>query len=172
MGPSEVKVPSVFTEYPSRPVTAPSIHAAKIVSVKAKGFWMQALVLSLLILWADTATASWLRVVGGEQGTIYVSHHLITIDRERRTVLVLMDWNEPVSGVRSVQIVEEVDCRSKRFRKLKTESFSGNMAKGLLLNVEQSSAEWTEPASGSWAQNVVDFTCAIDRASGASGWRA
>ena len=116
-----MKVPSVFTEFASRPDTAPSIHAAKIISGKTKGFWMRALVLSLLILWADTATASWLRVVGGEKGTIYVSPHLITVDGERRTVLVLMDWNEPVSGVRSVQIVEEVDCGSKRFRKLKTE---------------------------------------------------
>ncbi len=119
------------------------------------------LTLTALLMAAGSVQAQWIRIVGSERGTIYLGANLLAQRGHVRQFWVLMDWDKPVGGVRSVQILEEADCLKRIYRKLQTETFSGAMGDGQRVQIDSQVTDWVTPGADSWAASVVDAACAL-----------
>lgn len=130
---------------------------------------MRAALLAMLLLAAAPAWAAWTKVAEEGGTTIYVDPAAVGVSGNVRRAPVVQDYAQAESGgVRSRQVLYEVDCAAERLRSLAVSEHDEPMAQGKWLASAERESDWIYVASRTGSslpprtpyRPIVRFVCA------------
>jgi len=129
---------------------------------------MRAILTGVLVLAATSAWAEWVKVTETNDTVSYVDPATIVNKGSFRQVSVIQDYaTQGPGGVRSRQVLYEIDCTGERLRSLSVTEHSEPMARGERVNSWERESEWLYvaprtgsniPARGTY-RTILRFVC-------------
>jgi hypothetical protein len=129
---------------------------------------MRVVLSALLLLAATPAWAGWMKLTEANETAYYVDPAPVGAKGSLRRVSVIQDYARPeAGGVRSRQVLYEIDCTGERLRSLSVSEHSDPMGQGKRLNSWERESDWlyVAPRTGSNVQSrtpyrpIVSFVC-------------
>lgn len=115
----------------------------------------------MLMLSASTVWSKWIVIAESSDKT---ETHYIDPDKIKRngnsiTIWEVIDLKQTKDKVRSFRAKVEYDCKNERVRALSVSANSGNMASGEVLELTNSTGEWTDVPPGTSAATKMNLVC-------------
>jgi hypothetical protein len=129
---------------------------------------MRVVLSALLLLVATQAWAGWVKLTEANETAYYVDPATVGDKGNLRRVSVIQDYARPdAGGVRSRQVLYEIDCSGGRLRSLSVSEHSDAMGQGKRLNSWERESDWlyVAPRTGSNIPSrtpyrpIVSFVC-------------
>ena len=123
---------------------------------------------ALLLLVATSASADWVKVTDDGDAVYYVDPATVVDKPEFRQAQVLHDYAKPEpGGVRSRQVLYDLQCAAERLRSVSATEYAEPMAKGNRVNAWERVSDWhyVAPRTGSNIPSrtpyrlIVRFVC-------------
>ncbi len=116
--------------------------------------------LALLLLLSTPAWGKWMNYANTDTTSFYFDPATVKGNGNFRRVSILMDENQKhETGIASLRVLDEYDCKRRRYRSLSTIAYSGHIAEGKILFSRKKPSEWNFVLSDTPAESMYKILC-------------
>ncbi|HMU30866.1 MAG TPA: hypothetical protein PKD43_12270, partial [Nitrospira sp.] len=116
-----------------------------------------------MLLWANAASAEWMKVGGTHKYDGYVDMATIGPTGKTVTLWTLKDFKVdrqiPQGTYRSVRIKKQIDCEGHKSRPLHNKYYASQMGKGRPMQSGKATREWSRVTPGSDGEAEFKIAC-------------
>ena len=114
----------------------------------------------LLVLAVVPAWAAWERVGADENAVFYIDLATLRKDGSFVRTWLISELKKPApKGEVSRRALFEYDCKERRYRILSISSYSGSMARGNTISIDNFPDPWREVPLGTVSEDILVIVC-------------